>query len=231
MRIFILLSALIATEMAGAASSTAEQIHRAADDFLTEFATAQDARGYEVTYDTGELDPRLSLDLCEDAPTAAFSGDPWTTTQPSLLVSCEGDRPWRMFLPVNLEIHGQGLVAARPLARGERLTESALKTQSIAINATRRSPIRQQEQLVGMEMRRGINTGTVFTADLLTAPDAISRGDHVVITARTGGFSVRSRGKALGNGGIGEQVMVENLSSSRTIRAQVIAPGKVEIPM
>jgi flagella basal body P-ring formation protein FlgA len=231
MRILIFLAAVLSISSAGVSANTAGQIHQAASRFLTSFAEDQSARGYKVTHELGNLDARLSLDNCESAPDVSFSGDPWKTTQPSLLVSCEGERPWRMFLPVTVEIHGQGLAASRPLARGERITESALKPRAIAINATRRSPIRDKNQLIGMEMRRGINTNTVFTADLLTAPEAIARGDHVVITAETGGFSVRSRGKALGSGSIGEQVMVENLSSSRTVRARVIAPGQVKIPM
>ena len=231
MRIFIFFAGLLSAVACQAAQTSAEQIHQVANAFLTEFATEQSAKGYNVSHDTGELDARLSLAVCEEPPVVSFSGDPWKTTQPSLLVSCEGDRPWRMFLPVTLEIRGQGLVAARPLARGQRINESMLKTRPVELNATRRSPIRSKEQLIGMEMRRGINAGTVFTADLLTAPDAISRGDHVVITAETGGFSVRSRGKALANGSVGEQVLVENLSSSRTVRARITAPGQVEIPM
>lgn len=231
MRIFIfLLSGFVAGPLA-AATTTADQIHQAAERFLTAFETNQSAEGYTVTHDTGTLDARLSLARCATEPQVSFSGDPWKTTQPSLLVSCEGSRPWRMFLPVSLEIHGPGLVAARTLARGERITESALETQPVEMNATRRNPIRNKDQLIGMEMRRGVNGGTVFTADLLTAPEAVARGDHVVITAETGGFAVRSRGKALGSGGVGEQVMIENLSSSRTVRARITGPGQVSIPM
>lgn len=231
MRIFIFFIGVLATAAASAATTTADQIHEAADRFLEAFAAEQSAEGYSVSYNPGQLDARLSLEFCESAPGVSFSGDPWKTTQPSLLVACEGSRPWRMFLPVSIEISGQGLVAARPLARGERITESALKLEPVELNATRRSPIRGKNQLIGMEMRRGVNAGTVFTADLLTAPEAVARGDHVVITAETGGFSVRSRGKALSSGGIGEQITVENLSSTRSVRAKITAPGQVRIPM
>lgn len=231
MRIFIFLIMGFVAGPLAAATNTADQIHQAAEQFLKTFAESQSAEGYTVTHDTGKLDARLSLAICETNPQVAFSGDPWKTTQPSLLVSCEGSRPWRMFLPVNLEIHGPGLVAARTLARGERITENALQSHPVEMNATRRSPILDKEQLIGMEMRRGINSGTVFTADLLTAPEAVARGDHVVITAETGGFAVRSRGKALSSGGVGEQVTIENLSSNRTVRARITAPGQVSIPM
>lgn len=231
MRIFIFLLSVSATVAVNAATTTASQITSAANLFLEDFAAEQSAQGFAVDYSPGRLDARLSLELCESAPAVSFSGDPWKTTQPSLLVVCDGSRPWRMFLPVSVEISGEGLVAARPLARGERITENALKRESVALNASRRSPVRSKDQLLGMEMRRGVNAGTVFTADLLSAPEVVARGDHVVITAQTNGFSVRSRGKALGSGGIGEQVTVENLSSTRTVRAEITAPGQVRIPM
>jgi len=231
MRIIIFFVYLLTTTLASASTSSAQQIHTSAKRFLETFAKEQAAEGYTVNHSIGKLDSRLSLATCKTSPAVSFSGDPWDTTHPSLLVSCEGARPWRMFLPVTLTIRGEGMVAARPLARGERITEAAITTRSIELNSTLRDPIRDAKQLIGMEMRRGVNSGTVFTASLLEAPEAVSRGDHVVISAESGGFSVRSRGKALGSGSIGEQVMVENLSSARTVRARIIAPGQVKIHM
>jgi flagella basal body P-ring formation protein FlgA len=234
MRITIFVTTLLMFAMTGtamAADTTAGQITTAADEFLTAFAKEQAGDGFSVEYDSGSLDPRLSLATCDSALDVSFSGDPWKTTQPSLLVSCEGSRPWRMFLPVSVNISGEAMVAARPLGRGERLTPSALRTDTVVVNAIRRGAITREDQLVGMEMRRGVNAGTVFTPDLLLAPAAVERGDHVIISASNGNFSVNSRGKALASGAIGEQVLVENLSSSRTVRARVAAPGRVEIPM
>ncbi len=234
MRITIFVTALLMSSTAGnalASNTTAEQIYSAAGKFLETFAEKQAEVGFSVTHDSGKLDARLSLATCDKPLDVSFSGDPWKTTQPSLLVSCEGDRPWRMFLPVSVTITGDAMVAARTLGRGERLTDSALRTDSVVVNSIRRGAITSEDQLIGMEMRRGVNAGTVFTPDLLLTPAAIERGDHVIISARSGNFSVNSRGKALASGGIGEQVLVENLSSSRTVRARVTAPGHVEIPM
>jgi len=80
-------------------------------------------------------------------------------------------------------------------------------------------------------MRRPVSAGTMITPDLLEAPDAVERGDHVIIIARSKTFSIRSRGKALANASVGEQVLVEKLSSARTVKGTVVAPGRVEIPM
>lgn len=114
---------------------------------------------------------------------------------------------------------------------GERVTEGLLTKQSVEINASRRGVITDAQQAIGMEVRRSVNAGSLITPDMLSAPNAVERGDHVIITAKTGRFSVRSRGKALASAGVGEQVLVENLRSSRTIKASVVAPGHVEIPM
>ena len=188
--------------------------------------------GLDAEYKLGNLDPRLSLAPCGDEQMAVeFSSDPMSTTQPSLLVSCDGERPWRMYLSVSLEIYGDALVAARPLNRGDRVTPAMVSTERVQVNSVRQGAITRPENLIGLEMKRPVRAGTPFTPHLVTSPDAVARGDHVMITARSKAFAVQTRGKALANGRIGEQVLVENLSSSRTVRARVVAPGKVEIAM
>lgn len=213
------------------AETTAEQIHKATQDFLEHFASEQAEEGYTVSFEPGSIDSRLALAECQQPLSVEFSGDPWKSTSPSLQVACEGSRPWRMFVTASVSIHGPALVAARPLARGERITDDLLTRQSVEINASRRGVITATDQAIGMQVRRGINAGSLITPDMLSAPNAVERGDHVIITAKTGGFSVRSRGKALASASVGEQILVENLRSSRTIKASVVAPGHVEIPM
>lgn len=213
------------------ADTTAEQIRQATLEFLDGFATEQAAEGYTVSFEPGSIDDRLALAECEKPLSVEFSGDPWKSNSPSMQVACEGSRPWRMFVTASVSIHGPALVAARPLTRGERVTEGLLAKQSVEINASRRGVITDAQQAIGMEVRRSVNAGSLITPDMLSAPNAVERGDHVIITAKTGGFSVRSRGKALASAGVGEQVLVENLRSSRKIKASVVAPGHVEIPM
>ena len=213
------------------AKTTAEQIQTATVAFLESFASEQAEQGYTVSFEPGSIDSRLVLAECDKALSTQFSGDPWKSTSPSVLVACEGARPWRMYVTTSVSIHGPALVASRPLTRGERITEGLLTTQSVKINASRRGVITDPQQAVGMEVRRAVNAGSLVTPDMLSAPDAVERGDHVIITAKTGGFSVSSRGKALANASIGEQVLVENLRTSRTIKASVVGPGHVEIPM
>lgn len=233
MRIFklSLASALLLTAIPALAKTSAADIDAAATRFLEHFAHEQKANGYTVSFEANSVDDRIALADCNTELETTFTGDPWKSQHPSVQVSCNGERPWRMFVTTTVSINGPALVAARPLARGERLTANLVTTKNLTVNASRRGVLRSVDSIEGMEVRRPMNSGTLITPDMLAAPDAIQRGDHVVIVARSGNFSVRSRGKALSSGAIGEQVMVENLNSARTIRANVVAPGRVEVPM
>lgn len=234
MRIFIatvLIAIQVNTALASAATGP-QEILRAGKAFMKTYADDLKADGFEATYAFGSLDPRLSLAPCPDGGIdVEFSSEPMETTQPSLLVSCAGNRPWRMYLSVSLEIHGDALVAARPLNRGDRVSAGMVATERVVVNAIRQGAITNPENLIGLEMKRPVRAGTPFTPHLVTTPDAVSRGDHVMIIARSQAFAVKTRGKALASGRIGEQVLVENLSSQRTLRARVVAPGQVEIAM
>lgn len=234
MRIFptLILLALQANSTLALADTGPEDILGAGRQFMENYREQLATDGLDAEYKLGNLDPRLSLAPCGDEQMAVeFSSDPMSTTQPSLLVSCDGERPWRMYLSVSLEIYGDALVAARPLNRGDRVTPAMVSTERVQVNSVRQGAITRPENLIGMEMKRPVRAGTPFTPHLVTSPDAVARGDHVMITARSKAFAVQTRGKALANGRIGEQVLVENLSSSRTVRARVVAPGKVEIAM
>ncbi|WP_206074330.1 flagellar basal body P-ring formation chaperone FlgA [Marinobacter fuscus] len=213
------------------AQTSAADIQRTAEHFLSDWSETMAANGYKTRFEVGSIDRRLALAACESAPSASFAGDPTNSTNPSLLIACSGERPWRMYVPARIEIHGPALVASRALARGERLTPQLVRTETVQINASRRGVITQAAQVSGMMVRRPVSAGTVLTPDLLEAPNAIERGDHVVITARSGSFSVSTRGKALASASVGEQVLVKNLRSERTVKARATRPGHVEIPM
>lgn len=230
--IFLVITGLMLAPLTAAANQTrADDIRTAAESFLNDWAKQIEASGFRARYEIGNLDSRLRLAPCETALNLEFTGDPMQSTSPSLLVSCQGERPWRMFVTAFVEVFGPALVAARPLARGERLTQALVTTQEVQVNASRKGALTDPAAIDGMRMRRPVNAGTMMSPDLLEAPNAIERGDHVIIVATSGGFSVSTRGKALASAEIGEQVLVENLRSARTIKATATAPGRVEIPM
>ncbi len=82
-----------------------------------------------------------------------------------------------------------------------------------------------------MKLLRPTVMDQVLTLQQLEQAEVIRKGDQVVITARSGGLSVRMPGEALAKGGLTEQIRVRNLNSKRVVKATVIGPGQVEVPM
>lgn len=211
--------------------TSAESIRTQAQTFLKQFAEEQEAIGRSVSYEVGSLDSRLRLAQCPSPLAFEFTSDPLTRTSNTLLVSCTGERPWRLFLNANIELKDDALVSTGPLSRGTRLQESMLEKRRVIINAQRKSSYQSVKNLAGMRLKRSIGAGTLLTPDLLEAPDAVSRGDRVIISASSGPVVIETRGEALASGKIGQQIPVENLRSQRRIYGIVSAPGRVDVTM
>lgn len=228
----ILLVALLLPAMAMATqqpAGTAERITDAAKGFLQQFAQDQAEQDRSVEYEIGSVDSRLSLAQCPQALDVEFAGDPERSTRTTLLVSCEGDRPWRIFLNATVRIQVDGWVADRPIGRGERLQKDMLRSSPVVINEHRRSGFRDPEHMIGMQATRTIRAGTAITPRMLEKPLAVERGDRVVISAGSEVFSITTRGEAVRSGRVGEQIPVINENSGRRIRGRITEPGHVAI--
>ncbi|TVP58073.1 MAG: flagella basal body P-ring formation protein FlgA [Halomonadaceae bacterium] len=211
------------------AASTVERIYRAADAFMADYVRLQESRDRTVAYELGSLDSRLSMEPCPQPLKVSFSGDPERNARTTLLVSCEGDRPWRLFLNSRIEIQAQGWVTSQPIGRGVILEQSMLEARQVTINEQRQGGYQNPELMLGMETRRNINAGVTITPHMLIAPDAVSRGDRVIISAGNSAFAIETRGEAVTGGKIGDQITVKNETSGRQVRGRITAPGRVDI--
>lgn len=210
---------------------TADAIFSSADQLLTGYTRELAAQSRQVSYHITPLDPRLQLAACEAPLQSRFISEPMAAQRATILVECEGQRPWRLYLNADIEISAKAWVAARPLNRGQRFTADTVRQEDVIINRLRKAPFFELKDLLGLSLLRPIAEGTVISADLVRVPDTISKGDAVVITARSAVMSVVSRGTAIDDGQLGEQIPVRNDRSQKTIRAIITGPGQVEIPM
>ena len=210
-------------------STTAQRVTRAADSFMEAFAEKQQEKGRTVDYSLGSVDDRLSLVQCPNPLQVTFSGDPERSTRATLLVSCEGDRPWRLFLNTEVEIRVEGWVSGQPIGRGQRLSRDMLEKHEVVINKRRRSGFQDPDNMLGMEAKRAINAGVPITPDMLIKPEAVERGDRVVISSSSEAFSITTRGEAVSSGRVGDQISVINENSGRRVRGRITKPGHVSV--
>jgi flagella basal body P-ring formation protein FlgA len=146
-------------------------------------------------------------------------------------VRCEGTSPWTVFVPAQVRLFREVVTTTRPLRRAGIVEPQDVMLRERDISLLNQGYLTSVDQAVGQRLTRPMVNDQVISLVHIEQAQVIRKGDQVVITARSGTLSVRMPGEALAGGGLSEQIRVKNLNSKRVIKAQVIAPGQVEVSM
>ena len=116
----------------------------------------------------------------------------------------------------------QDAVATRTLRPGDIVAASDLQGVSPG-------DAPELSALIGLEVRRAVYVGRPISQEDLGPPTLVTRNTLVAMHFAAGGLGIRTEGRALDSGGLGERVRVMNLASRQVVTATVAAPGLVEI--
>jgi flagella basal body P-ring formation protein FlgA len=196
------------------------------EDYL---ATSQTEGRYEIQ--VNKLDPRLRMPMCDKELTATLESPAKPLGRVTVKVRCEGSSPWTVFVPAQVRLFRDVVTTTRPLRRADIVEPADVILRERDISLITQGYLTSADQAIGQRLTRPMVADQVVTLVNLEQTEVIRKGDQVVITARSGTLSVRMPGEALSNGGMSEQIRVKNLNSRRVIKAQVTAPGQVEVAM
>jgi flagella basal body P-ring formation protein FlgA len=196
------------------------------EDYL---ASSQTEGRYEIQ--VNQLDPRLRMPMCDKELTATLESPATPIGRVTVKVRCDSTAPWTVFVPAQVRLFRDVVTTTRPLKRAGFIEQGDVMLRERDISLINQGYFTSMDQVIGQKLTRPTVTDQVLTQVHLEQAEVITKGDQVVITARSGTLSVRMPGEALSNGGLREQIRVKNLNSQRVIKAQVIAPGQVEVAM
>lgn len=188
------------------------------------------ALGTITAVEVSSLDPRLRLSACKKPLTPFTPNGQHRLGNTTIGIRCDDSKPWSLYVPVRIVSSVNILTAARPLPRGSILTADDISVSQRDVAALPYGYFTDLELLTGMQLKRAIRPGDVFSPALVTPPPVIERGQIVWIAAEAGGIQVTVKGEALADAATGERVRVRNLSSKRTIEAEVTGPAMVRVP-
>ena len=80
----------------------------------------------------------------------------------------------------------------------------------------------KREELIGKRMKKTVGIGRIISRKDVEEPPIILRGSSVTILAQMGGLTVRTTGKALEDGWLGERIKVRNEASKARLVAEVV---------
>ena len=202
------------------------EIREAAKNFIYNELSGEDV---EVT--VRNLDSRLRLQRCEEPLETFWAPGSRQRGATSVGVACEGEKPWKIYVRVNIRLMKEVAVAAHPLMRGDVLGRDDIVMVRKDVSRISGGYFDDPAALVGFELRQSVSADGLLRSRMLQRPRLIRRGEKVTVLAVVGGLEVRVAGEALADGGKGQMIRVRNLSSKRIVQGEVVSKGMVRIAM
>ena len=177
----------------------------------------------------GSLDSRLKLVACDQRLETYDSPNGLTGGRGVVGVRCNGSKPWKIYVPVQVALLEPVVTNRRPVVRGHTLTADDVMLSEVDVSALHKAYFTRVSDVVGLRTKRSIASGSTLHAGMLQRARLVRRGSQVEIVAVSGGLQVRMRGKALADGGRGDRVRVKNLNSGRVITGTVAGSGVIQV--
>jgi len=206
--------------------ATREFLEREVADYLER---SQIQARHEV--EINRLDPRLRLALCDQPLTTKLESPAQPVGRTTVRVSCEGAAPWSVFVPAQVHLYRDVVVARRPLQRNSTIEAADITLAERDVGLLNQGYLTSLDQALGNKLSRPLQPDQVLPPSQVSAAEVVRRGDQVVISAKNSTINVRMPGEALSDGALGSQIRVKNQRSGRVIRARVTGPGQVEVMM
>lgn len=203
-------------------------LEQAIHDYLEPQFTS--IKGSRFELEINNIDPRLRLGKCSLPLDLSPLGRNELRGKINIKIACTSPS-WGIFVPVQINSFEPVVVSLVSLPRDTVISANILGLREMETSSLNYPFFRSIEQVVGTTASRAIQANSVIFTNMVKAAEAVKNGDNVIIKATVGALVVRIKGQALQDGAVGEQIQVRNTQSRRIIRAVVIAPGQVEVPM
>jgi len=220
------ISACFSNAWAAPSHHSLDNIRQAAREYVLQRLGATSNK-YHI--EAGRLDPRLKLNQCATDLEVSLPQYGIRHGSTTVSVRCAGPKPWSLFVPVVVQQFKDIVVLSRPLQRGEIIKADDLRLQQYDIFSLPSGYIENTETIIGKELSQNLPEGAVLNHRLVRSPVAIQRGQMVTLMARNNVIEVRSEGKALEKGAIGERIRVKNLKSRRIVEGIIINKQVVDV--
>lgn len=144
----------------------------------------------------------------------------------SLMLRCEHSR-WTAYVSAGNAIQIPVMVVTRPISRGALVNADDVSVELRPMDGLRQGYLHDRTSVIGQQARRALSAGQILYQRALQAPNLVLKGERVRIEAAMGHSVIAALGEAKANGVAGQQILVKNLQSGRTIQAWVLGRGRV----
>ena len=221
----VVLASLAFAGSVQAVPTTAAGVRMAAEQAVrAQYAQA----GSRVVIVPEPLNTRLRLADCSQALQTRMPLHQGTPSRVAVTVTCPGNAGWTIRVPVQIQLFRQVLVTIRPLARGDSVGLSDVRTEERDVSRLGYGYIESLDQIAGRSLARPLNAGSVLDPGQLQSRQMVHSGEQVQLIAQLDGIEVRTSGLALDGGDTGAHLRVRNDHSGRIVDGVVLGAGEVK---
>jgi flagella basal body P-ring formation protein FlgA len=235
--LFLLISSLLASPGAFSNAPDASRAQAAAPARQDLAALRQSAEQFlqresqglpgQVQVNVGAIDPRLSLPACSAVQGFLPAGSrAWGKT--SVGLRCTAPSPWTVYVSAQVQVQGEYVVAAVPLAQGQLLQAGDLGRAQGDLGILPPGVLTDPAQAIGQTVTRSLALGAPLRADLIKGQQVVSQGQVVRLVGNGRGFKVTSEGRSLSNGSEGQTVQAR-AANGQMVSGIARAGGTVEV--
>ena len=187
------------------------------------------ARGANRTeVEAGSIDTRLRFAACDGTPRDEVDLSRGAGRY-NVRLSCPGPAPWSIYVPVEVRVYRDTVVASRSMARGELVGPNDVRLEERNVLAPGANGLSSLDDAIGLELRRAVPINGMVSDSAVIAPLLVRRGDRLQVTAHAGGITVGATAEALRDGRRGDRIPARNVQSKRMLEVIVTGPGKGDI--
>ncbi|KRB93343.1 flagellar basal body P-ring formation chaperone FlgA [Noviherbaspirillum sp. Root189] len=170
----------------------------------------------QVNLSVGQVDARSSLPACA-APEAFLPNGSRIWGRTTVGVRCTVPSPWTLYISATVQVVGDYIAAAVPLAQGQQVGPNDLVKLKGDLTSLPAGVITDTSQAIGRTMTTSLPAGTPLRNDALRSQAAVQQGQTVRVVSNGPGFSVATEGRALNNASEGQ------IAQARTASGQVVS--------
>lgn len=181
----------------------------------------------EVQLTVGQIDGRSTLPACAAPEYFLPSGSrAWGKT--TVGVRCTVPSPWTIYVSAAVQVQGDYVVTAVPVAQGQALGPGDLAKMRGDLTALPAGIVTDPAQAVGRTAAMSLQAGTPLRGDALRSVQAVQQGQTVRLMTSGPGFSVSAEARALNNAADG-QIAQARTASGQVVSGVARAGGVVEV--
>lgn len=121
------------------------------------------------------------------------------------------------------------VLCRRPLNKGSVFQKGDVYTTLADHGRIPKGAVRNEEEILGKVLSRGIGTNVVITDVMVTQTAEVKKGQKVLLLVDAPGFTIRAAGELLQGGFVGSYVKVISAQSNKTITGLLVDEHTVKV--